>query len=704
VHRLDPVFRFSTIAMVGATDSTRIGSAPYQALQDVGFAGTYYPVNPRRDQVHGLPAYPDPASLPTTVDAAVVAIGRDHVVPAVRACADRGARVVMLPGGGFAETDEHGRALQTELETLARERDLLVVGPNCFGVASLANRCAAFAGSGLTAVRTGNVAVVSHSGGLLMEIFSYGGARGVGFSHFASVGNEAGVTAADVVDYYVDDPATDVILALIETVRDPALFVAAADRAVAARKPIVVLKLGSSVKGARATMTHTAALSGSDAVYDALFRQKGITRVHDLDDLIEMAALYSGAVPILRHRPLERAAVIEISGGGKELIADLAEAAGVELPDPSEAAVAMIRPALPSEVQVSNPLDSTGSWVSPWIDELYPRALRAFAQEPEIDMIVSRFGPPRSGELGVIRQRLDQMKAAQAEHPDLLYATLARTSDQFIAEWTDIVRNEGVLFLQGYGRGVRALGRLATYSRYLRRHTPAPARARSSIRVKLPTGRTLLNEVEAKDVLRAAGLPVLPTHWTRSADEAVAQAEALGYPVAAKVIAPQLVHKSDVGGVRLHLADAAAVQRAFGELQGVAATVPGAEFQGVALQRMAAPALELVMGANRDPQWGPVILFGLGGVFVEAVGDVALRVTPLSDRDALDMLDEIRGRVLLDGVRGQPPANRGAIVEALCRLSDLMLSQPRIASVDLNPVFSYPDRILAVDARMLLTP
>src|SRR5262249_47573918 len=215
---------------------------------------------------------------------------------------------------------------------------------------------------------------------------------------------------------------------------------------------------------------------------------------------------------------------------------------------------------------------------------------------------VASFGRPSTGELGCIRHRRAQMKAAQAEHPDLLYATLARTSDQFVTEWTDIVRDEGVLFLQGYGRGVRALGRLATYSRYLRRHGVTAPRAHTSIQVDLPIGQSVLNEVEAKDVLRAAGLPVLPTRWARTPDEAVEQAEALGYPVAAKVIAPQLTHKSDVGGVRLHLADAAAVHQAFGELQAVAAAVPGAEFQGVAVQPMAAPALELALGANRDPQ------------------------------------------------------------------------------------------------------
>lgn len=704
MHRVEPLFRFSSIAMVGATDSTRIGGAPYQALQDVGFSGTFYPINPRRDVVHGLRAYPDPASLPTDIDAAVVAIGRDHVADAVRACADRGAKAIVLPGGGFAETDEHGRELQAELTTLARERGLLLVGPNCFGVASLANHCAAFAGLGLSELHRGNVAVISHSGGLVLDVLSYGTARGFGFSHVASAGNEAIISAADLLDYFIDDPNTDVVLALLETVRNPALFVEAAERAVAARKPIVILKLGASVKGVRSAASHTAALSGSDAVYDALFRQKGITRVHDVDDLIEMGALYSGAVPFIRRRWLERAAVLEISGGGKELICDTAEAAGVELPDPSPAAVAAIRPVLPAEVEVSNPLDSTGNWSSPWIDALYPVALRAFAREPDVDVIISRYGIPRTGDIGITRQRLDEMAAARAEYPEHLHVVLSRNSDQFSDEWTRVVRDEGIVFLQGYGRGLRALGRLAAYSRYLRTRGPAATAPRAAVSVTVPEGREALNEVEAKDLLRAAGLPVVATRWARTPDEATAQAAELGYPVAAKVIAPQILHKSDVGGVRLNLRDAAAVRQAFASLQVVAAGVPGAEFQGIAVQPMATPGLELVLGANRDPQFGPVLLFGLGGVFVEVLHDVALRVAPLRERDAEEMLDEIRGRALLDGARGQPPIDRAPVVEALCRLSDLMLSQPRIAEVDLNPVLGYPDGLLAVDARVLLTP
>jgi acyl-CoA synthetase (NDP forming) len=362
----------------------------------------------------------------------------------------------------------------------------------------------------------------------------------------------------------------------------------------------------------------------------------------------------------------------------------------------------MIRPVLPEEVEVSNPLDSTGNWSSPWIDALYPVSMRAFSQMPNIDIIVHRYGIPRTGDLGVTRQRLDEMAAARAEYPEPLHVVLSRNSDQYAESWTQVLREEDVVFLQGYGRGMKALGRLAAYSRFLRAREQGAGPDRPPVSVALPAGATALNEVEAKDLLRAAGLPVVPTRWARTADEAVAAAEELGYPVAAKVISPQIIHKSDVGGVRLGLADAAAVHAAFEAMQQVAAGVPGAEFQGVAVQPMAAPGLEVVIGANRDPQFGPVVLFGLGGVFVEVLRDVALRVAPLRDRDAAEMLDQIRGRALLERARGRPPVDRAALIAALCRLGDVMLAEPRIAEVDLNPVLAYPDGLVAVDARIIL--
>ncbi len=702
-HPLAPLFRFSSVAVVGASDSSSYGRGPYRSLQDLGFKGQFYPVNARRSEVHGLPAYRDLASLPGPIDAAAVVVGRDLVRSAVEECADRGAKAVVVVASGFMEADERGASLQAELAALAQERGVLLVGPNCFGVASVANRCALFTGSGLDRARAGNVGVLSNSGGLLNEVISFGNARGIGFSHLASTGNEAVVTGAAVLDFLVDDPETDVVLLVLEAVRDPALFIRAAERAVAARKPIVALKLGASEKAAQSALTHTGALAGSDDVHAALFRQKGIVRVADIDELIEVGALLSRSVDVLRHRPLERASVIEISGGGKGLICDTAEAAGVVLPDLSPAAVEALASVLPPGIRVTNPLDTGLTWSGSDMAAAFPPTLDALAAEPEVDIVLARFTVPREGPIGPLKERVADLVRARQAHPDRLFGVLSRTSDRFSDEWGALVADEGLVFLQGYGRGMQALGKLVWYSRYLRRRAvderPRPAESAMPPRAPL---RGPLSEVQAKDLLRAAGIRVVGTTLARSADEAVAQAQDFGYPVAVKVVSPHILHKSDVGGVRLGLTTDRDVRDAFDAFVSLVESIPGAEFEGIAVQPMAAPGLELVIGAHRDAQFGPVVLFGIGGIFVEALHDVSLRVAPLSCTDAEDMLREIRAQPVLEGARGLPSVDRSALVGALCSLSAFMLSHPEVASIDLNPVLAYASGLLAVDARIVL--
>ncbi len=706
---LRSLFEFSSIAVIGASESSGHGSGPWEALREVGFEGRYFPINPRREQVHGFKAYPAVTDVPEEVQAAVIAVPRDAVLPALQGCADKGVRAVTIVSSGFAEADDTGRALQAQISKLARERNIVVVGPNCFGAASLVERTAAFGGAGLGGARPGNVAVISNSGGLLNEVVSYGSARGIGFAHLIASGNEAGISSADALDYFAGDPATEVVLGIVEAVRDPVLFVAAAERAAAARKPIVLLKLGVSEKGARSALTHTGALAGSEAVYDALFRQKGIIRVRDIDELVEMGALLSGAVKVLRQRQLERVAIIEISGGGTELLCDTATAAGVPLPEPSaHTARALDESGLEEHMTPGNPLDTAGSWGQPKMAELFPLALRSFATQDDVDVVVARYTIPRSGSLGSLTPRTEELLAARAAHPDRLFAVLSRTSDQFNEEWGQVLRDTSLTFLQGYGRGMWALGRLGWYSRWLASHVilrplaegpsaDAPERSFASLRMTLPAAGGTLNEVHAKDLLREAGLPVVPTTWAHKLDEAMKAAAGFGYPVAAKVISPEIVHKSDAGGVKLGLATLEALAEAFNELQRLAG------FEGAAIQPMAKPGIaELALGAHRDPVFGPVVLFGLGGIFVETLKDVALRVAPLAEIDADEMLDEIRAAPLLQGARGQVPADRQAIVHALQTLAELMLAEPRISSIDCNPAFAYADGLLIVDARIVV--
>jgi acetyltransferase len=712
MHRLEPLFSCSSIAVIGASESSNYGSGPYRTLEALGFTGDYYPVNPRRAEVHGHTAYPDIASIPADIDLAVVVVSRELVNPSLAAAADKGARAAVVISAGFVESDERGAVLQLEMSALARERDLVLVGPNCFGAASLANRCGGFTGSGLHQSRLGNVSVLSSSGGLANEIISYGNARGMGFRHLVSTGNEAGITGADVLDYYVQDSGTEVILAILETVRDASLFVQVAERAAQVGKPLVVLKIGASAKAARSAFTHTGALAGSDAVYSALFRQKGVVRVGDIDELIEVGSLLSRGIGVVRSRGLRRAAVIEISGGGKGLVCDTAAEAGVILPDLTEAGRAALEAALPRGIEPSNPLDTGLTWGGAAMDQVFPLALDTLAREPDVDVVLARFTVPRSDGLGPLHKRLDELTAARHAHPDRLFGVLSRTSDRFSDEFGQVMGDAQIAFLQGYGRGLRALGRVAWYGDFLRlklqlklqlqqRRTPSAAVA---AHVRVPAGRDVLNEVEAKDLLRSAGIPIVATTLVTSEAAAVEAARAYGYPVAAKVVSPQVVHKSDQGGVRLGLGSDEALVRAFRDLRAIVDGITGGVFEGVAVQPMAGPGLELVIGAHRDPQFGPVVLVGLGGIFVEVLHDVALRVAPLSPFDAESMLDELRGRALLEGARGSSSVNRPALVATLCILAELMLQQPTIASVDLNPVFGYPDGILAVDARVQLEP
>ena len=536
------------------------------------------------------------------------------------------------------------------------------------------------------------------------EVMWSGDARGVGFSHVASVGNEAGITSADLIDYFVADPATDVILALIESVRDPQGFVASCSKALEAAKPLVVLKMGLSVKAAHSAATHTGALAGSPAVHEALFRQKGVIQVHDLDELVDMAALFSHAVAPLRARPMERVAIIEISGGGAGLLCDTAEAAGVELPELSPEGAEKLQAQL-TGVVVTNPIDTGGSWGDADKKDIYPACLEAFASEPDIDIVASRYTIPQSGELGVLQDRLRELELARAAHPDRFFPILSRTSVQFSPTWLDAIVEKRLAFLQGYGRGLRALGGLVKYSRAV--HGDGATRATrtraqpTEATTASPVSR-VLGEADSKALLAAAGIPTIETVHVISADEAVREANRIGYPVALKVSAVEITHKSDQGGVLLNVANAEAVKRGFESLQEVASRA-SATFQGVTVQPMAKTGVEVIIGGHRDAQFGPVIAFGLGGIFVEVLRDIALRVAPLSAKDASAMLEEVKGKALLDGLRGQPQCDRGAITDALCRLSDLMLARPDIISIDANPAFVYANGLTVADARIVLT-
>lgn len=700
-RNLSPLFSFGSMAFVGASDSNHFGRGAFLAKSDIGFSGAYYPVNPKRPEVHGTQAYPSVADIPGTVDAAVIAVSREHVIPAVRQAADKGVKALVVLSGNFAEGDAEGQRLQDELRDLVRRKNILLVGPNCMGAFSVANGCALYQGRGLDVALKGNISVVAQSGGLMNEFLHLASSRSLGFAHMVSCGNEADVTAAEYLDYYVSDAATDVIVAIIETVREPDLFLSALDRAAAAGKPVIVLKLGASEKGAQSALTHTGALAGNDAVWDALLVQKAATRAHDIDELVDLCALFSRIGKRLAQRPLERAGVIEISGGSCELVCDLAEKAGVELPEPNAESVAAIAPTTQDFLSVHNPVDTGFLWINPAMGTVYPAALKAFGSQDDMDIVVSRYIVPPDTPLGALNDRLDELEMARAAHPDRLFVVASPTSNQFHPEWRAALAERSIAFVPGFGRAFRALGKLAAYSRRIRAWSAPPALQRvASVGESVQT--TILNEVEAKQLLAVSGLPVIDTRLAATAAEALEAARQIGFPVAAKVMSPQMTHKSDVGGVRLNIADEHALTNAYEDFVRLVENTPGAVFEGVSVQAMAKPGVELVLGAHRDEQFGPVILFGLGGIFVEVLKDTVLRVAPLTRADAEEMVEGIRAAALLNGARGKPPLDKAAIVDALLALSSLMTQRGDIDSVDVNPAFAYPDGLAVADARIVI--
>jgi acyl-CoA synthetase (NDP forming) len=705
---LSRLFHFSSVAFIGASDSSNFGTGPFRTLNEIGFKGEYYPVNPRRDVVHGRKAYKSLEEIPGPVDVAIMAVARDNVLPSLEACAAKGVGAAVVMSAGFAEAGPEGAALQERVAAFGRAHNLLIVGPNCMGAVSVRNGCAIYQGRGLNNSRPGNVAVVSQSGGLMNESIHYGNARGVGFSHLISTGNEAIITAADALSYFIDDPDTKVVLAIIETMRQPKLFLEAAARAKRLRKPIVMLKMGTSEKGARSALSHTGAMTGDNEVWNAVCRQTGVVRVRDIDELVDMALLLSYAAPILGRRTLERAGVIEISGGATELICDLAETHGVALPDPSPSTRDILEPVTQGHLSISNPLDTGILWISQEMATLYPVALKAFATQPDIDVVVSRYIVPPVGDIGPLRERLGDLRQARQEHEDRLFVVLSPTSDRYSSEWAEAIKEFEFPFLQGLNRGLSALGKLAHYSRALA-DTPTTENDRdfddgaaNSILAGIPDNVGIVNEVVAKNIIRARGIPVVPTVAARTAAEAAEAAEVFGYPVAVKFLSPQLTHKSDLGGVRLGVTGASEVEKAFRDLENIVRSQPGADFEGVSVQPMAEPGIEVVLGAHRDPQFGPVIMFGLGGIFVEILKDVTLRLAPLTVGEAEKMLDDVRAAAVLKGARNRPPAPRAAIADALCRLSALMMSEPRIISVDINPAIATAAGLTVVDARVIL--
>lgn len=708
VASLVPFFRPNAVAVVGASrDPAAVGHRTLEGMIRAGYRGRIYPVNPKAASVAGLRAYPSARDLPERVDLAVLAVPAAAVLGAVDECAAAGVRAVVVLAAGFAEVGREGAALQRALVDRVRGYGMRLVGPNCLGLLN------ADAGVRLNASFTpafpppGRVSMSSQSGAVGLAAMAAAARYGLGFSTFVSVGNKADVSGNDLLQYWEEDPNTDVVLLYLESFGNPRRFARIARR-VGRRKPVVVLQSGLTRAGGRAAGSHTAALATNAAAVQALFRQTGVIQAASLEEMFDLA-LTLGSQPVPRG---PRVAIVTNAGGPGVLAADACEAGGLTVPEPSAALRERLTALLPGAASVGNPVDLIAA-AGP---EAYRRAVDAVLTSGEFDAVLVLYTPVGLAEPGDVRKAIASAVAggrvAGATGVPVLACGLVDAADRgFVACPT-----ERVPCYPFPETPARVLAKVAAYGAWRARPDGAfpdfpdlhLAIAQSVCReVVAKRGGDWLTPEEVRAVLGAAGLPLVPTEFARTDAEAVAAAERIGYPVAVKLASRRVVHKSEAGGVHLGLNSAAAVRAAFAEIQQRVLRDHDADaMDGVTVQPVVRGGAELTAGVAHDPLFGPLVAFGLGGVHVEVLGDVAFRVAPLTDRDAAEMVRGVRGYRLLEGYRGHPPADVPALEEALLRLSRLAEEVPEIAEVDLNPVFAFPpgEGCQVGDARVRVRP
>lgn len=686
VASLRHFFKPKSVAVIGASrDPDSIGYRIFSYLITNRFEGPVYPVNPKAQVVGSVPAYTSLEEIPGELDLAVIAVPQAAVMDVVDECGDKGVRSLVIVSAGFAETGEEGQRRQRELLTKARGYGMRIVGPNCLGLLNTHPDIRLNASFSPVFPPHGSIAMASQSGALGLAVLELAEGLGLGLSSFVSLGNTADVSGNDLIQYWEDDPDTGVILLYLEAFGNPRRFARLARR-IGQKKPILVVKAGRSQAGSRAASSHTAALSASDTATEALFHQAGIIRADTLEEMFDVAALLAGqALPAGN-----RVGVVTNAGGPAILAVDALAADGLELPSPGKVTRDIMKAVLPSAASLANPIDMIASATA----EQYRTVVQAMLSDPGYDALLIIFIPVGLAETEAVAEGIRQAVAA------------ARQAYIFKPVLTCFMANQGVNeALSPAGEHVpsyrfpeaaaKALGRVAQYAGW--RETPLGVildyagleveRARELVRRKADEGGGWLLPADIDTVLAAFGLPIAAGKVAQTPEEAVEIAEGYGYPVVVKLTSEQIVHKSDWNGVQIDLQDAEAVRSACQDIRNRLEQADRLDdLDGFLVQPMIEGGVELVVGMTDDPLFGPLMVFGLGGVYVEVLRDVVFRITPLTDRDVEEMITGIKGHKLLQGYRGMPEADIPAIKDLLLRVSRLVEELPELAELDLNPV------------------
>ncbi|WP_307638137.1 acetate--CoA ligase family protein [Variovorax boronicumulans] len=686
---LSALFAPRAIAVVGASSNAqKIGGIPVDYQRRFGFEGALYPVNPNADRIQDLPAYPSLRAIGQPVDLAILAVPSALVDGALDDAIAAGVKGVVLFSSGFAEVGAEGAAAQARLGDKARAAGVRLVGPNCLGFMNIARHVyATFSPApGVGRVMPGRIGLVSQSGAFGAYAYAMARARGVGLSLWATTGNEADVQVADCLAWLAQDPDTDVIMAYMEGCRDGPRLRAALALAQANGKPVVMVKVGRTALGAEAAASHTAALAGDDAVYDAVFRQYGVLRARNLTEFFDLA--HSAAVA---GRPRDRSiGLFTLSGGVGALMADEASAQGLDARPLSEAAQDTLRRWVPFAAP-RNPVDITGQVTNDMT--LIDRTARVMLDDQGFASWMGFLAAAGASDAfwPVLRSLVASLREA---YPDTLLAVSTLLTPERRAE-LEAMR---CLVFADPSDGIRTIAALAGL-----KPTAAAVAAPVSTQAPLTLAPGTMSEPDALALLADAGVPVVAHRVVRSADEAAAAAEALGEAVVVKIVSADIPHKSDVGGVALGLRGAAQARAAFERTRDLARTArPEARLDGALVARMLTGGVECIAGVHRDPVFGPVLMFGLGGIHVETLRDVSLRALPITRDDALAMVRELRAFAILNGARGRPPVDLDSIADALCALADFaQRAGDSLDSAEINPLIARPQAeggCVAVDA------
>ena len=702
ILNLDRIFAPHRVAVIGASDSpSSVGYTVLRNLVGSGFRGVVYPVNPKRESVQGIHAYKDIPSLPHPPDLAVICTPAGTVPDIVRECGEAGTRGLVVISAGFREVGEEGRKLEERVREEQRKFDgMRILGPNCLGI--IVPGISLNASFAAATPQKGHVGFISQSGALCTSVLDWALDEGIGFSYFVSVGNMLDVSMGDLIDYLGSATETQSIILYIESISEAREFMSAA-RAFARTKPIVAYKAGRFAESAAAAASHTGAMAGVDAVYEAAFQRAGIERIFQIEDMFDCAEL------LARQQPSkgDRLAIVTNAGGPGVMTTDALIARDGELAKLSDETLEQLNALLPACWSHANPIDVLGD--AP--PDRFAKTVEIVLKEKEVDAVLVILTPQAMTDPTATAQAVSDV-AAHAHKPVLA----AWMGSRVVSEGVQILSAAGIPTYTTPEQAVRAFMHLVSYARNLSilHETPRDIpveftldrqRLRGVFNTILTEGQDILSENVSKAFLEAYEIPVTKPHAARTADEAVEVAHQIGYPVVLKIHSPQITHKTDVSGVVLNLASDEAVRRTFDRMVAKAKQVrPDAEIRGVTVQQMITypNGFELIMGTKKDPIFGSVIMVGMGGIAAEVFRDRALGLPPLNESLARRMLESLKSWPLLQGYRGKPGVNIDRLIEIIMRFSYLVADYPEIKELDINPLLATPEHVIALDARVVV--